>query len=410
MSDRDVPLQVFGESAPVGGGDAAPVVDGAAPEAIYAHIPFCRHKCHYCDFYSLVDRRDRFDDFVERFLGEVATLAGRLDTGGIRTAFVGGGTPTMLPPEGLKQVLTAVASLAGPSGLEEFTVEANPETVSEEVAGALVDAGVDRVSIGCQSFDPRHLETLERHHDPASVAVAVDRLRRAGIRRLNLDLIFGIPGSTLEDLDRDLDRVLELGPEHVSCYGLVFEPGTPLEEKRRLGRLEPIDQEIEAAMYERVRARLAEAGFDHYEISNWARPGEACRHNLVYWMLGEWVAIGPAAAGNLRGVRYRNLPRLDDWLAGEGLSTVVDVERPEPSVARGERLMLGLRLRRGLSRPVVEEIGLADPARRAVIERHIAEERLEWSDDHLRIRGDSIMMADDVLADLVQPPDEPLSR
>ncbi len=401
---------MFGDDVPPRGGDATSVVEGAAPEAVYAHVPFCRHKCHYCDFYSLVDRRDRFDEFVERFVGEVATLGERLDTGRIRTAFVGGGTPTMLPPEGLHRTLSAVASLAGSAGLEEFTVEANPETVSEEVAEALIDAGVDRVSIGCQSFDPRHLATLERHHDPESVAVAVDRLRRAGIRRLNLDLIFGIPGSTPADLDRDLDRILELAPEHVSCYGLVFEPGTPLEEKRRLGRLEPIEQEIEAEMYERVRDRLADAGFEHYEISNWARPDEACRHNLVYWMLGEWAAIGPAAAGNLRGVRYRNLPRLDDWLAGEGLSTVVDVERPEPSVARGERLMLGLRLRRGLPRTVVEAVLSEDPARKTVVRRHLDAGRLEWSDDHLRIRGDSIMMADDVLADLVRPPEESVNR
>lgn len=377
------------------------LLEGAAPDAIYAHVPFCRHKCHYCDFYSLVDRRDRFDDFVSRFEREVEAVRARIDGRGIRTAFVGGGTPTLLPPDGLRRVLQAVASL-GPGGeIGEFTVEANPETVSEEIADALVQGGVGRVSIGCQSFDPRHLETLERHHDPENVERSVVRLRSAGIRRLNLDLIFGIPGSTLDDLNRDLDRVLELEPDHVSCYGLVFEPGTPLAEKQRLGRIEPIDQDVEASMYELVRRRLAEAGFEHYEISNWARPGEACRHNLIYWNLGQWVALGPAGAGNLNGVRYRNLPRLDDWIEGDGPSPVVDVDRPDRKTAIGETMMLGLRLRAGLAREVVAPLLQEDPDRAKIVSDHLAAGRLEWCDDRLRISEETVMLADGVLSDLV---------
>lgn len=377
------------------------LLEGAAPDAIYAHVPFCRHKCHYCDFYSLVDRRDRFDDFVSRFEREVDAVRGRIDGHGIRTAFVGGGTPTLLPPEGLRRVLQAVASL-GPGGrIGEFTVEANPETVSEEIADALVQGGVGRVSIGCQSFDPRHLETLERHHDPENVGRSVSRLRRAGIGRLNLDLIFGIPGSTLDDLARDLDRVLELEPDHVSCYGLVFEPGTPLAEKQRLGRIEPIDQDIEASMYDLVRRRLSEAGFEHYEISNWARPGEACRHNLIYWNLGQWVALGPAGAGNLNGVRYRNLPRLDDWIDGDGPSPVVDVDRPDRKTAIGEIMMLGLRLRAGLARDVVAPLLAEDPDRATIVAEHLAAGRLEWHGDRLRISEETVMLADGVLSDLV---------
>lgn len=401
MSSDEISLSVLQNGVAPKGDDAAVLLDGAAPDAIYAHVPFCRHKCHYCDFYSLVDRRDRFGDFVERFEREVEAVRARIDGRGIRTAFVGGGTPTLLPPDDLRRVLQAVASLGPAETIEEFTVEANPETVSEDIADALVQGGVGRVSIGCQSFDPRHLETLERHHDPESVGRSVGRLRRAGIKRLNLDLIFGIPGSTLDDLSRDLDRVLELEPDHVSCYGLVFEPGTPLAEKQRLGRIDAIDQDTEASMYDLVRRRLAEAGFEHYEISSWARPGEACRHNLIYWNLGQWVALGPAAAGNLNGVRYRNLPRLDDWIDGDGPSPVVDVDRPDRNTAIGETLMLGLRLRQGLSRSVVEPLLDDDPLRAKIVSDHLAANRLEWREDRLRITEHTVMLADGVLSDLV---------
>ncbi len=398
MADSGIHLPIHDDGRT--GGDATAILTGAAPEALYAHVPFCRHKCHYCDFYSLVDQRDRIGLFADRFERELVAAGAIVDTSRLRTAFVGGGTPTMLAPDDLRRVLAAIRSFAGDT-LEEFTVEANPETVTEEIASALVEGGADRTSLGCQSFDPRHLETLERHHDPASVPRAVGRLRDAGIRRLNLDLIFGIPGSTLDDWRRDLDQALALEPDHLSCYGLVFEPGTPLAEKRRLGRIEAIDDEIEAAMYDVVRDTLAAAGFEHYEISNWARPGEACRHNVVYWTAGEWIAIGPAAAGNLRGVRYRNVPRLDDWIEGDGLARVTDVDRPDADTARGEVLMLGLRLRAGMPRSTVEPLLAEDPRRRAIVDGHLAGGRLEWRDDHLRITDDAVMLADGVLSDLV---------
>jgi coproporphyrinogen III oxidase-like Fe-S oxidoreductase len=154
-------------------------------------------------------------------------------------------------------------------------------------------------------------------------------------------------------------------------------------------------------MYDVVRDTLAAAGFEHYEISNWARPGEACRHNLVYWTAGEWIAIGPAAAGNLRGVRYRNVPRLDDWIDGDGLARVTDVDRPDVDTARGEVLMLGLRLRAGMPRSTVEPLLAEDPRRRAIVDGHLAGGRLEWRDDHLRITNDAVMLADGVLSDLV---------
>ena len=379
---------------------ATRIVHGSSPDAIYAHIPFCRHKCHYCDFYSLVDQRDRTGPFADRFELETEAIRGFIDTSKIRTAFVGGGTPTLLEPPLLARVLAAIGTIPERT-FEEFTVEANPETVSEAVAATLVAGGVDRVSLGCQSFQPDLLKTLERWHDPTVVPIAVERLRAAGIGRISLDLIFGIPGSTIEDWDRDLDAVLALEPDHLSCYGLVFEPGTPLAEKQRLGRIDAIDDSIESLMYDRTRERLAAEGFEQYEISNWARPGEACLHNLVYWEEGDWLAIGPAAAGNLGGIRYRNLPRLDDWLDGSGLSPVVNVDEPSAAVASGERLMLGLRLRRGIERAVVDGLVRGHAERQAAMGRHLDRGNLVWLDDRLRIADGSVMLADDILSDLL---------
>jgi oxygen-independent coproporphyrinogen-3 oxidase len=379
---------------------ATRIVHGSSPDAIYAHIPFCRHKCHYCDFYSLVDQRDRTGPFADRFELETEAIRDFIDTSKIRTAFVGGGTPTLLEPPLLARVLAAIGTIPKKT-FDEFTVEANPETVSEAVAATLVAGGVDRVSLGCQSFQPDLLKTLERWHDPNVVPIAVERLRAAGIRRISLDLIFGIPGSTIEDWDRDLDAVLALEPDHLSCYGLVFEPGTPLAEKQRLGRIDAIDDSIESTMYDRTRERLAAEGFEQYEISNWARPGEACLHNLVYWEEGDWLAIGPAAAGNLGGIRYRNLPRLDDWLDGSGLSPVVNVDEPSAAVASGERLMLGLRLRRGIERAVVDDLVRGHAERQAAMGRHLDRGNLVWLDDRLRIADGSVMLADDILSDLL---------
>ena len=379
---------------------AARIVHASSPDSLYAHVPFCRHKCHYCDFYSLVDQRDRTEPFADRFELEAEAIRSSINRSQIRTAFVGGGTPTLLEPPILARILAAIGTIPA-GGLEEFTVEANPETVSEAVAETLVGGGVDRVSLGCQSFQPDLLKTLERWHDPNCVPIAVERLRTAGIKRISLDLIFGIPGSTMEDWDRDLDAVLALEPDHLSCYGLVFEPGTPLAEKQRLGRIDAIDDSIESSMFDRTRQRLATEGFEHYEISNWARPGEECLHNLVYWQEGDWLAIGPAAAGNLGGIRYRNLPRLDDWLDGSGLSPVVNVDEPSAIVASGERLMLGLRLRSGIERAVVDGLVHGHPERQAALGRHLDRGNLVWLENRLRIADGSIMLADDILSDLV---------
>lgn len=369
---------------------------------LYAHVPFCFHKCHYCDFYSIVDREDRQPAYLERIASELAAASEFCATP-LETVFVGGGTPTFLRPDLLARLLELIRTRTPLAEDAEWTVEANPETVTDAIARTLVAGGVNRTSLGAQSFDPRHLATLERWHDPASVPRAVSRLRAAGVRRVSLDLIFGIPGATLDDWKLDLERALALEPDHLSCYGLTYEPNTALRRRLELGRIEPCDEELEAEMYEWTIDRLARAGYEQYEISNFARPGERCRHNLLYWTNADWWAVGPSASGHLGGVRFRNVPRLSEWLAGSGLSPVVDVEHVDEETRSGERLMVGLRLRDGMDRRELEEClaGDAGPRRRAAIERGVANALLKRVDGRLRLTRAGLLLADAVLAELL---------
>ncbi len=385
--------------------DAHRAIAGVQPQirGLYAHVPFCFHKCHYCDFYSFVDAEDRQPAYVHRLISELDALVPLLDGRPIETIFVGGGTPTLLRPPLLREMLTAMRDRLPLARDLEWTVEANPETVTDEVAELLVECGVNRTSIGAQSFDPRHLKTLERWHDPANVARAVDRLRVAGIGRINIDLIFGIPGSTLSDWAADLAQALALGPQHLSCYGLTYEPNTAMTKRLELGHFEACDEDLEAAMYEHTLDTLSAHGFEQYEISNFAHPGEACRHNLLYWRNADWWALGPSASGHAQGIRWKNVGRISEWLASEGSSPVRDVERVDRSTQAGELLMIGLRLREGIDRVMLArccEGGRGDE-RRAVIAAALAKGQLEWHDDRLRFTRSGMLLADEVLSDLV---------
>ncbi len=377
------------------------------PRGAYLHVPFCRHKCHYCDFYSFVDTQDRQEAFVERLERELVASSELLDPGTtLSTVFIGGGTPTLLRPPLLARMLAAVRrSLPlAPEAQLEWTVEANPETVDREIADVLASGGVNRTSLGAQSFTPGSLAALERDHRIESVATAVGHLRAAGISNLNLDLIFGVPGSTLESWAFDLEQALALQPEHLSAYGLTYEPNTPLAVKESRGEIEAVEEELEAAMYEHTCMRLAEAGFDRYEISNWARPGRACRHNLLYWRNESWLAFGPSASGHLDGLRFKVVPRLGEWIDSEQPWPLAEWERLDASGTFGEELMLGLRLVEGIGAAWLEE-GLGrfdeDGSRRRAIEAAIADRRLERVGDRVRLTPRGTLLANTLLAELV---------
>jgi oxygen-independent coproporphyrinogen-3 oxidase len=326
---------------------------GRPVRSLYVHIPFCFHKCHYCDFYSLVDTRDRMAPFVDRLIADLRSVAPWSAGAPLRTIFVGGGTPTLLPAELWERLLAGLhdafdLSRLGASGAGEFTVECNPETANAGLFAVLASAGVNRISIGAQSFDPRHLRTLERWHDPENVSRAVELARDAGIERQSLDLIYAIPGQSLDDALRDVDRALDLGVTHVSAYSLTYEPGTAMTARLQRGEFDPTPDETDAEMMTAITDRLRAAGLRRYETSNFAAPGHECRHNLAYWRGEDWIPVGPSASGHIAGHRWKNAPRLGTYLASPGCVPAVDHERPDARRALAERAMTGLRLAEGL--------------------------------------------------------------
>ena len=383
--------------------DAGALAKGASFRGAYFHVPFCRHKCHYCDFYSFVDTESRELAYVERLEEELQDALEFL-TVPIETVFVGGGTPTMLGADLLGRMLSSIRRTLPIASNAEWSVEANPETVNEAVADALAQSGVRRVSLGAQSFNPKLLKALERDHDPASVERAVGLLRRAGIPQVNLDLIFAIPGSTIADWEADLLRALSIGPDHLSAYGLVYEPNTPLTVKLRKGAVTRLPEDEEAEQYEFVVEKLAKSGYERYEISNWSLPGMACRHNILYWENADWWAFGPSAAAHGNGVRWRNIPRLATWLENRPSAPVEEIECLGADANAGESFMLGLRLMKGMPLERVQMLlscGENAPRRRRSIETFTRDGLLEQVDGHLRLSARGFMIADTVLSALI---------
>ena len=385
---------------PVSPATERPFSPSTAIDALYLHVPFCFHKCHYCDFYSIVEPGDRHGSFVQALTLELEAAARqyRLTP---RTIFVGGGTPTLLSGDLWQRLLVAMQRTGVLARVEEFTVEANPETVTADLMRVLVAGGVNRVSMGAQSFQPALLKALERWHDPASVPRAVETVRTAGIDNVNLDLIFAIPGQTPEQLDADLDAALALEPTHLSYYGLTYEPNTALTQKLRLGRIRPIEEDAEAQMYDQILKRLAAAGFEHYEVSNWARPDRRCGHNLAYWLNKNWLGVGPSASSHLEGRRWKNQPHLGRYIAQSPQPPVVDEEcLPQPQ-RLGEQLMLRLRLRDGVSEAWLSQHMPPDDPRWTTFAELRQQGFLEHVDDAIRLTRRGLFVADAVIAKLL---------
>ncbi|MFS0854244.1 radical SAM family heme chaperone HemW [Microbacterium sp. 179-I 3D4 NHS] len=336
-------------------------VDPAVPFSAYLHVPFCRVRCGYCDFntYTAGELRGaRQEDYASTLLTEIE-MARRVlgDAGALRpmdTVFFGGGTPTLLPAGDLARMLDAAASAFGLVSGAEVTVEANPDTVTPDVARTLADAGVTRLSIGMQSAVPHVLAALDRTHRPENVRTAVDAAREAGLD-VSVDLIYGAPGESLSDWESSVDAALALESDHISAYALIIEDGTKLARQIRRGEVPRPDDDLQADMYELVDARLADAGFDWYEVSNWARtPEQRSRHNLAYWRGSDWWGFGPGAHSHVAGLRWWNVkhPAAYAQRLAAGESPAAGTERPDAEARILERVLLQSRLAEGI--PVSE--------------------------------------------------------
>jgi oxygen-independent coproporphyrinogen-3 oxidase len=320
---------------------------------LYVHVPFCFHKCHYCDFYSITRQTpERMSRFVDLVLREAEMWTGPdLPVVRPRTVFFGGGTPSLLPLEQMRRLIDGLRERFDFSELNEWTIEVNPATASLEYLKMLRDSRVDRLSFGAQSFDREELRVLERHHDPEDVPRSIEWARSARFDRLNVDLIYAIPGQTIESWNRSLDAAIALKIPHISAYNLTYEPNTPIAVKKRLGQLIATDEAVEVSMLKVARSRLTASGRAPYEISNYAEPGEDCRHNLLYWTGGSYVGLGPSAASHVEGTRFKNRPHLGEWEQAieAGHLPAQDVETLSQEQRRGELVMLMLRLTRGVN-------------------------------------------------------------
>jgi len=309
---------------------------------LYVHLPFCAHRCGYCDFVTVVGRRGQHAAYVDALLRELELERG-LIAGELETVFLGGGTPTFTPLPDLVRLLEALP------GAQDVTVEANPETVTRELAGALRDSGVTRISLGAQTFRPRLLDVLERVAQPDDVRRAVHHLRDVGFDNISLDLIYGIPGQSAADLEADLDDALVLEPEHLSCYELEARPGTRF--THAWGAELSHQADAMEDYFERVVARLTGAGYRWYETANFCRADAdgrdlRARHNLAYWLGRDYLGLGIGAVSTIENRRWRNAPRLGRYVEAlaAGLPPERELEQLDGEVRARERVMLGLRL------------------------------------------------------------------
>jgi len=374
-----------------------------APHAVYVHVPFCRHRCGYCDFTLVAGRDDLVDRYFAALAREFERVRDRLEP---HTLYLGGGTPSHLGPDGLRRLFGLLLDRMQPTAGAEITMEANPNDVDEPLVAAAVACGVTRVSLGAQSLDAATLRALDRDHCPDDVRRAVDRLRAAGLV-VNVDVMTAAPGQSLAAVEADLDAVVGLGVPHVSVYCLTWEKGTRFEALLRRGELHAAEDGVERAMMEATIDRLEAAGFEHYEVSNFARPGWRCRHNETYWDCRPWEAFGPGAArfdGRTRITNHRGtLAWMSRVLAGEDASGDVDAMSAEE--AARERLVVGLRRRDGVDREAFARASgfalevIAGPAIRRWVEAGLA------TDDGRRVRltRAGLLVSDALWGDVLRP-------
>ncbi len=396
--------------------------------AVYIHFPYCIHKCPYCDFNTYAVRQFPEQRYADTLIREIDHAGTRPLWNGrpVASVFFGGGTPSLLEPATVGRIIERLAERFGFEQDAEIPLEANPGSLEGGGRSRLAgfrSAGVNRLSFGVQSFAAHTLETLGRIHDATDSARAVDAARQAGFENLSCDLIFAVPGQTIEEWKADLDRLVDLGTEHVSAYNLTYEAGTPLTGLRNAGRVTPADEEVERSMYELTIDRLAAAGLERYEISNFARPGRHSRHNLAYWTWSDYLGLGAGAHGFHSGTagtgdtgdkadaadtdreswghRYANVRLPETYMSAADGEWAASSETLDREMAMSERILLELRLTEGLDESGFENsFGTAFDSVATALPAMVAAGLVERADGHTRLTREGLMLGDAVITRL----------
>jgi len=327
--------------------------------AAYIHFPFCQRKCAYCDFYSEDHHLERIDSWVAALEKEIQLRLAKLNFyPKLSTIYIGGGSPNLLGAANLKRIVRVFQAHADWSSLDEFTIEFNPNYVTEELVSAMLESGVNRISLGCQSFQNAELAMLGRLHSTTEIETTLQLLLHAGFANLSIDLIYGIPGQTLQTWAHSLQRALDYRVTHLSLYNLIYEKGTQLSKARAAERIPGVTEEVEWQMFAFAHEKLADCGYEHYEISNWGKPGYASYHNQAYWQYRPYLGFGPAAHSFYNMRRSWNVRSVDQYiqrLQRKGLP-IAGHEVITPPKRDLEILMLGLRTRNGVSCSLLQEM------------------------------------------------------
>jgi oxygen-independent coproporphyrinogen-3 oxidase len=372
--------------------------------SLYVHIPFCVKKCLYCGFYSTQYSQEHADEFLSGLRSEAVLFKDAFHGRVFDTIYIGGGTPTVLSSDQFSCVLDIIRGHFQVSNDCEFTVEANPNTVSEQKLKTFLERGVNRLSLGVQSFSDTVLRVLGRLHTSEEAIVAVTCAKQAGFRNIGMDLIYGIPGQTVSLWRESFERAIELRPEHISAYSLSLDEGAWFTREVEAGRFALPAEETVAEMYELAVSALARAGYQRYEISNFSLPGFECRHNMNYWKRGEYLGLGPGAWSFLSGKRCSNIPDVREYSQrlSTGSSPVGYEEAVRPEQAAAEALMLGLRMEAGIElRGFEQEHGRHAADRLAKKAGPLGRTGLvSLSSGRLRLTGRGILLSDDVIGRL----------
>ena len=374
------------------------------PVGLYVHVPFCRTRCHFCAFYLQIHREDRAQTYLASLEREIRLHVAQDSLSGRRleTVYFGGGTPTTLSPEQLCGILATIRGSFGLSERPEVTVEAHPDTVTEAGLEHLVQAGFTRISFGVQSLDDEELVLIGRRTRGHPAELAVKAARAAGFGEVSVDLIYGLPGQSQESWKATLEEVIAWRPDHLSCYALTLEERSHLQLEVKRGDLATPDPELQTELEDEAARRLAAAGFARYEVSNYSRPGRACRHNLLYWHGCDCLGLGPRVQSYLAGVRFGNISDLGLYhqMLEAGRLPISDVDHLTPEQRRREAVMFGLRLVEGVDRQLIEA-GNADRAWRQALDQLTRQGLLEEQAGRVRLTEGGRRFADSVAVALI---------